>query len=157
MRQRFGLSREVSVSSIYEATGTCTDTGIQDASFELFSFTPMGAGARLSSTVYLGTGRAFWSGISSRVAAAEAKALGLKTLERTFSGRLLSATQRFLPRKFVDNSWSRLSTNWARGANGKAHFFGPLGEGAVRNNSYWLTKELPILQGNGMRIIYHYK
>jgi hypothetical protein len=91
------------------------------------------------------------------VAASEAKALGLKTLERTFSGRLLSATQRFLPRKFVDNSWSRLSTNWARGANGNTHFFGPLGEGAVRSNSYWLTKELPILQGNGMRIIYHYK
>ncbi|MEO8617129.1 MAG: RHS repeat-associated core domain-containing protein, partial [Luteolibacter sp.] len=115
----------------------CTDLPIQDASGDLFAVASFFFGGGEIAAVQAGTRRAFWSGIGANVAAKEASALGLRTLETTFLAKILMATQRFLPRSFVDNSWTRLSSNWAAGSNGAAHFFGPLGEGAVRVGSTW--------------------
>ena len=135
----------------------CTDLPIQDVSGDVFTLASFFFGGGEIAVVQAGTKRAFWSGIGANVATKEASALGLRTLESTWSAKILMATQRFLPRSFVDKTWVNLSRNWASGSNGAAHFFGPLGEGAVRSGTTWQTVELKILQSQGSRIIYHYK
>jgi hypothetical protein len=135
----------------------CTDLPIQDVSGDVFTIASFFLGGGGMRSLQAGTKRAFWSGIGAKSAAQEAGALGLKTLESTLSARILIATQRVLPRSFVDKAWMNLSHNWAATSNGPVHFFGPLGEGAMRVGSVWQTVELKVLQSQGARIIYHYK
>ncbi|QLG44898.1 hypothetical protein [Costertonia aggregata] len=77
----------------------------------------------------------------------------MKTLEMTTRGQIMNTLNPVLPRSVSNPIWRRLSTNFAKGAKGEAHFFTtPAGP---RPESIWLNLEKPILQQNGVRIITH--
>ncbi|TRX51638.1 hypothetical protein FNH22_24055 [Fulvivirga sp. M361] len=102
-----------------------------------------------------GGSRAFWSGgnVAKNTAASFAKSNGMKTLEMTARGRIMNTLNPVLPRSVSSPIWRSLSTNFAKGAKGQAHFFTtPAGP---RSGSIWLNIEKPILQQNGVRIITH--
>ncbi|HJW27722.1 MAG TPA: RHS repeat-associated core domain-containing protein, partial [Saprospiraceae bacterium] len=71
------------------------------------------------------TGRVFWSGgdIAKTAAADFAKATGGKTLEMTFTGKIMNSVSPILPRSITGPVWNGLSTNFAKGASGSANFF----------------------------------
>ena len=101
-----------------------------------------------------GTGRVFWSGGSNamKAAATFAGSTGGTTLEMTTAGKVMTAFNPLLPRSVSAPIWSSLSTNFAKGAVGEAHFF----PGAiVKPTSIWMNIEKPILVKNGVNIITH--
>ncbi len=104
-----------------------------------------------------GGGRVFWSGGDNamNVAMNYAKSTGGTTLEMTRAGQNLQnlITTRNIPWSEARPMWERLSSVYARGANGTVHFF----PGAtVKPESIWLNIEKPILINNGVKIITHY-
>lgn len=115
----------------------------------------IGWGGGAAATTVNNSSRVFWSGgnIAKSTAANYAKANGLKTLEMTTGGRIMNTINPILPRSVSTPVWNRLSTNFAKGASGEAHFFTiPAGP---RSGSIWLNVEKPILQKNNVNIIYH--
>ncbi|MBX7151979.1 hypothetical protein K1X84_10090 [bacterium] len=98
--------------------------------------------------------RVFWSGEGAKETAFNfAKNNGMETLEMTTSGRIMDKLHPYLPRFISSPIWKTLSTNFARGASGEAHFFTtPLGP---RSTSIWLKIEKPILDLNHVKIVPH--
>ncbi|CAA9357513.1 MAG: Serine/threonine protein kinase [uncultured Gemmatimonadetes bacterium] len=98
--------------------------------------------------------RVFWSGPGNKEAAQEfAERTGRTTLEMTPEGKALEAATKDMPWDEAKPLWEQASRDFACGATGCAHAFV---EGA-RPQGVWNTIEKPILQGNGVPIIYHPK
>ena len=113
------------------------------------------AASRLANIAAFGSteGRFFWSGFSKGAmddSANLARSLGGKTLEMTPLGKMMTLTPRgFQTSKLGMELWDLLSANFANGATGTAHVV-LRGAGRV-----WSTIEEPILNRNGIFIIYH--
>jgi hypothetical protein len=103
-----------------------------------------------------GGGRVFWSGGEEAMNAAAnyAKSTGGTTLEMTRAGQNLQnlIMTRNIPWSEAKPMWERLSSVYARGANGTVHFFPGT---TVNPGSIWLNVEKPILINNGVKIITH--
>ena len=145
---------------LFYGTGTPPE-GVGDGSFS-GALVWLG-GERLGSWAFSGIsgwaakgGRVFWSGGEGAMNAAAnyAKSTGGTTLEMTRAAQNLQnlITTRNIPWSEARPMWERLSSVFARGANGTAHFF----PGATVNpGSIWLNVEKKILINNGVNIITH--
>jgi hypothetical protein len=105
-----------------------------------------GFGALKGAMTTSATSRVFWSGgdIAKTAAADFAKVTGGKTLEMTFTGKIMNSVSPLLPRSVTGPIWNNLSTSFAKGASGSANFFTtPAGP---RAGSIWSTIEKPILE-----------
>ncbi|MDR1153694.1 MAG: hypothetical protein LBL04_03205 [Bacteroidales bacterium] len=137
-----------------------------EAAMFVYSFLPVGGAAAkalggiskiakpVAKVATKGRGRVFWSGEGAlNTAMNYAKSTGGTTLEMTTKGGIMNTLNPILPRSISNPIWRNLSTNFAKGAIGEAHFFtshlGP------RPGSIWLNIEKPILEQNGIRIITH--
>ncbi len=111
-----------------------------------------GYGRALSST---GGGRVFWSGEGAMNRAMNyAKSTGGTTLEMTRAGQNLQnlIKSKNIPWTEAKPMWVRLSSVYARGANGTVHFFPG---SKINPGSIWLNTEKNILLKNGVNIITH--
>lgn len=102
-----------------------------------------------------GGGRVFWSGEGAMNTAMNyAKSTGGTTLEMTRAGQNLQKLiqTRNIPWSEARPMWKRLSTQFAKGANGTVHFFPGT---TVNPGSIWLETEKNILLNNGVNIITH--
>jgi RHS repeat-associated protein len=100
-------------------------------------------------------GRVFWSGEGAMNTAMNyAKSTGGTTLEMTRAGQNLQnlIRTRNIPWAEARPMWQRLSTVYAKGANGTVHFFPGT---TVNPGSIWLNTEKNILLQNGVNIITH--
>ena len=108
------------------------------------------AGRRAAKT----NGRVFWSGGDDVMNAATtyAKNTGQTTLGMTRAGQNLQnlITSKNIPWSEARPMWARLSTVYAKGTKGSAHFFGAENAGSI-----WIQFEKPILINNGVKIIPH--
>ena len=120
-------------------------------------FTPIGFTKGVATKIFFkgAKTRVFWSGgnVAKNTAMNFAKANGMKTLEMTLKGRAMNTLNSILPRSISNPIWKRLSTNFAKGAKGEAHFFTIMA--GPRPASIWLTVEMPILLKNQVRIVTH--
>ncbi|MBU0505819.1 hypothetical protein KJ708_07505 [bacterium] len=100
-------------------------------------------------------GRVFWSGgdVAKDAATKFAKMNGKKTIEMTFTGKILDKITTRNNYPLLEPVWRRLSNRFAQGAEGSVDFFrkttGP------RPTSVWNTVEKPILESNSVNIIEH--
>lgn len=104
-----------------------------------------------------GGGRVFWSGGGNKDVEAAARKFatdnGMTTLEMTNAGKNLLNLTQGMPWTEKAPMWQRLSTQFARGANATVHVF--QNAGGIGLKSIWGKVEYPILQQNGVNIIYH--
>ena len=103
------------------------------------------------------TGRVFWSGgsnVAGKAAETFARANGMKTLEMTLQGKLLTSLTNATSFKTMEPFWKYASASYARGATGTVNVFHNASSG-VRLKSVWKTIEYPILKNNNNNIIYH--
>jgi hypothetical protein len=144
------------------AGGSASGTEREDAGIgTMISLMPMGWTSGLSvkggSTVAKGGGRVFWSGGGNPAVRAAAENFatknGMTTLEMTRAGQNLTNLTKGMSWAEQAPMWQRLSTQFANGANGTIHVF--QNAGGIGMNSVWGTIEYPILQSNGINIIYH--
>lgn len=102
-------------------------------------------------------GRVFWSGGGNPAVEAAARQFatenGLVTLEMTRAGQNLINLTKGLPWSEAGPMWHRMSAAYARGAKGTVHVFH--NSGGISLRSAWGTVEYPILNQNGVNIIYH--
>ncbi len=145
----------------YVSYGWSNDQNVAASKFMLnaLSFTvPIGnilrgIGGVLKIGASSNVGRVFWSGgNAAKNAALEfAKANGLKTLEMTFSGKLMNALTPFMPRSLSGPIWDKLSLGFANGASGAVNVFHSAA--GVSLKSTWRRVEYEVLKE--MDIIYH--
>lgn len=104
-----------------------------------------------------GGDRVFWSGGGNEAIEAAARKFatnnGMTTLEMTNAGKNLTNLTQGMSWAEKGPMWQRLSSQFAKGANGTAHVF--QNEGGIGVKSVWGTVEYPILKQNGVNIIYH--
>jgi len=150
-------------AAIYLYQGDYVNAGLSGTA--MIPFLGMGAtGAKLGikaknafnlTSAAKGEGRVFWSGEGALNAATNyAKSAGGITLEMTRAGQNLQnlITTRNIPWAEARPMWQRLSTVYAKGANGTVHFFPGT---TVSPGSIWLNTEKNILLLNGVKIITH--
>lgn len=99
----------------------------------------------------LPNGAVFWSGGDGALAAATefAEANGLTTLEMTANGELAAESGSAI----LPETWTTLSGQFANGASGTVNVFINLSEYNAAGT--FATTELPILEQNGVQIIWH--
>lgn len=99
--------------------------------------------------------RVFWSGGRTAQSAAEkwAGENGGTTLEMTPAGRATVQATEGLPWSQAKPMWEQASADFASGARGTVHVFHSAA--GVSMNSVWRTVEYPILQDNGVNMIFH--
>jgi len=100
--------------------------------------------------------RVFWSGGdgAKNAAATFARENGLKTLEMTWSGRVMDVINPVLPKAVSGPLWTRLSVSFANSTTRDAYVFQNASSG-VRINSIWATKEYDILIEKGVNIHFY--
>ncbi|HZE86119.1 MAG TPA: RHS repeat-associated core domain-containing protein, partial [Puia sp.] len=101
-------------------------------------------------------GRVFWSGgveVAGNAAKDFALANGMRTLEMTFKGKVLTTLTNISSFSLTKSLWKAASASFANGAEGAVHFFtttaGP------RAESIWLGIEKIALDNKGVEIITH--
>lgn len=77
----------------------------------------------------------------------------MTTLEMTRAGQNMMKLTEGLSWDKAGPMWKRLSSQFAKGANGSVHVF--QNSGGIGVKSVWGTFEYPILKQNGVNIIYH--
>ncbi|MBS1936562.1 MAG: hypothetical protein JSS84_01955 [Bacteroidetes bacterium] len=99
-------------------------------------------------------GRVFWTGgrFVGEEASAFAAANGLRTLNMTGTGRVLTAMDKVLPRNVMSPLWDAASWRMAWGAQGPVHLLYNAAPGGIRAGSTWLRIERPLLQGTNQII-----
>lgn len=111
--------------------------------------------SRYGTAAKSGAGKVFWSGGRTAQSAAEKFAVenGGSTLELTSAGRAVEAATEGLPWSQAKPLWNRASAEFAEGAQGTVHVFH--NAAGVSLDSVWRGIEYPILQRNGVKMIYH--
>jgi len=102
-------------------------------------------------------GRVFWSGGGNEAVEAAAREFaiknGMNTLEMTRAGKNLTKLTQGMSWAERGPMWKRLSTQFAKGANGTVHVF--QNAGGINIESVWGTVEYQILKQNRVNVIYH--
>lgn len=115
-------------------------------------------GAReLAEQTAKGGGRVFWSGGGNEAVEAAAREFainnGMTTLEMTRAGGNLTNLTRGMSWAEKAPMWRRLSTQFAKGAEGPVHVFH--NAGGINYQSVWGTVEFGIIKKKGNQVIYH--
>ncbi len=101
--------------------------------------------------------RVFWSGGGNEAVESSARQFatenGMTTLEMTRAGKNLTNLTQNMSYPEKAPMWQRLSATYAEGAYGSVHVF--QNAGGIGVKSVWGSIEYPILQQNGVNIIFH--
>jgi hypothetical protein len=110
-----------------------------------------------------GNGRVLWSGGKKAmdVAADFATKNGLKTLEQTVTGKLLTTCQNIAKRIFGEEKayqllsplWDKASARFVRGADGVIHAF--LNSQGISDTSVFMRIEYEIAKERGLKMVFH--
>lgn len=127
----------------------------------LIGVSEFGAGARavegIGAVAENAVDKVFWSsGGNPQVEHAAqnfARENGLRTLEMTQEGQVLSRTTTGMPWEQAKPLWESASANFARGTTGTAHVF--QNAGGIGVQSIWGSIEYPILRDNNINIVHY--
>ena len=106
-----------------------------------------------------GSGAVLWSGPNmSEAAAAFAKQNGLKVLEKTLRGRLLTVLDKVLPQSIMRSLWEAASARFLLSYAGKQTFVHIFITAQAYGNmqSIFNSVEMQIIAELGLKIIWHY-
>lgn len=140
---------------------------LEQENIEFWSIFPSRLAANAAALLVAGTavegsgatqvGRVFWSGGGNPAVEATARkfvtANGMTTLEMTRAGQNMIKLTEGMTWEQAAPMWQRISTQFAKGAEGSVHVF--QNSAGVGVKSVWGAVEYPILKQNGVNIIYH--